>query len=173
MHRHAGVLITSALILIGGTAAGIAQQGPGGSMMQRGPMMQPAQPESGQSQQQQAPRAQGTPTPRAGAEDETEGSRAFEPGWRFREGREGRGPGMGPGMMGYGRTGGSAGARPFMMRMIFILMDSNGDGVVSLEEFKAAHERIFKAMDANKDGALTLEEMREFLLGAGRPNPQR
>ncbi len=170
MHRHARVLITSALVVFGSASAGIAQQGPGGSMMQRGPMMQQAQPDTGQSQPQQTPRAQGTPTPRAGAEDETEGSWAWEPGQRF---REGRGPGMGPGMMGFGRTAGAAGARPFMMRMIFILMDSNGDGVVSLDEFKAAHERIFKAMDANKDGALTLEEMRDFLLGAGRPNPQR
>ncbi len=45
-----------------------------------------------------------------------------------------------------------------MMRMLFAMMDSDGDGIVSLQEFQAAHERIFKAIDANKDGRLTLEE---------------
>jgi Ca2+-binding EF-hand superfamily protein len=43
-----------------------------------------------------------------------------------------------------------------MMRIVFSLMDSDGDGTISLQEFQAAHERIFKAMDANKDGRLTL-----------------
>jgi hypothetical protein len=36
--------------------------------------------------------------------------------------------------------------------LIFALMDRGADGTVSLEEFQAAHERIFKAMDADKDG---------------------
>ena len=31
------------------------------------------------------------------------------------------------------------------MRFIFALMDSDGDGTVSLQEFQAAHEKIFKA----------------------------
>ena len=47
-----------------------------------------------------------------------------------------------------------------MMRIIFSLMDSDGDATISLPEFQAAHERIFKATDANKDGRLTLEECR-------------
>ena len=37
---------------------------------------------------------------------------------------------------------------PMMMRMMFSLMDADGDGKLSLQEFQAAHERIFKAMDA-------------------------
>jgi hypothetical protein len=41
-----------------------------------------------------------------------------------------------------------------MMRMMFSLMDSDGDGT-TLQEFQAAHERIFKGMDSNKDGRLT------------------
>ena len=44
--------------------------------------------------------------------------------------------------------------------IIFALMDGDGDGTVSLQEFQAAHERIFKAMDTDKDGTLTLEEIR-------------
>ena len=55
------------------------------------------------------------------------------------------------------------------MRMIFGLMDADGDGTVSLEEFKAAHERIFKAMDADRNGQLTLDEMLTFMRGARRP----
>jgi hypothetical protein len=50
---------------------------------------------------------------------------------------------MSPGMMG-----------PAIMRMILALMDTDGDGTVSLSEFQIAHERIFKALDANKDGSL-------------------
>ena len=53
-------------------------------------------------------------------------------------------------------------ARPSMM---FALMDADGDGTISLQEFQAAHERIFKAMDSNKDGKLTLEEMQAFIHG--------
>jgi Ca2+-binding EF-hand superfamily protein len=75
------------------------------------------------------------------------------------------------GMMG-GRMGQGAMASPLMMRMIFALMDADGDGTVSLDEFKAAHERIFKAMDANKDGKLTPEEMLAFMRGASRAAPR-
>ena len=55
-----------------------------------------------------------------------------------------------------------------MMRMLFAMMDSDGDGTVSLQEFQAAHERIFKAMDANKDGRLTVDEVQAFMRGTGR-----
>ena len=88
---------------------------------------------------------------------------------------------MGPGMMGPGMMGeearGEMGHRGMMgtvvMRIIFALMDSDGDGTVSLQEFQAAHEKIFKAMDANKDGVLTLEEMQNFLHGTKRSVPQQ
>ena len=52
-----------------------------------------------------------------------------------------------------------------MMRMMLVLMDTDGDGTVSLSEFQAAHERIFKALDANKDGRLTLQEVQAFFQG--------
>jgi hypothetical protein len=70
---------------------------------------------------------------------------------------------MGQGMMGPGMRGGTG--TPFMMRMMFALMDADGDGTISLQEFQSAHERIFKAMDSNKDGKLTPEEMRSFIHG--------
>jgi Ca2+-binding EF-hand superfamily protein len=56
--------------------------------------------------------------------------------------------------------------QPFAMRIIFALMDRDGDGTVSLQEFQAAHESIFKAMDTDKDGTLSMEEMRDFFHGA-------
>ena len=91
---------------------------------------------------------------------------------------------MGCGMMGRGMMGqermmrrGMMGHRgmmnPVMMRIIFSLMDSDGDGTLSLQEFQAAHERIFRAMDVNKDGHLTLEEMQAFMHGTRRSVPQQ
>ena len=82
------------------------------------------------------------------------------------QGMMGRGMMMGGGMMGRGM--GMMMGPPIMMRMIFALMDADGDGTISLQEFQAAHERIFKAMDANKDGRLTPEEMQAFMQGARR-----
>jgi EF hand len=85
------------------------------------------------------------------------------------EGAMGHGSMMGGGMMGHmmarGMMGGSGMGPPFMMRMMFALMDADGDGTISLQEFQAAHERIFRAMDGNKDGKLTLEEMQAFIHG--------
>jgi hypothetical protein len=43
---------------------------------------------------------------------------------------------MGCGMMGRGMMGQGG---PFVMRFIFALMDSDGDGTISLQEFQAAH----------------------------------
>ncbi|MGB8038996.1 MAG: EF-hand domain-containing protein, partial [Pseudolabrys sp.] len=40
---------------------------------------------------------------------------------------------------------------------------------ISLQEFQAAHERIFRGMDQNKDGRLTMDEMQSFVgTGTGR-----
>jgi Ca2+-binding EF-hand superfamily protein len=61
------------------------------------------------------------------------------------------------------RHGGMMGS--VAMRIIFALMDPDGDGTVSLEEFQAAHARIFKAMDADKDGTVSQEEMLVFMRG--------
>jgi hypothetical protein len=76
------------------------------------------------------------------------------------------------GMMGGGMMRGSGMGSPVMFRMMFALMD-DGDGEISLQEFQAAHERIFKAMDRNKDGQLTQEEMQAFMQGTRRSVPQQ
>jgi EF hand len=57
---------------------------------------------------------------------------------------------MGEGWRKHGmmRHGGMMG--PLAMRIIFALMDPDGDGTISLEEFQAAHERIFKRWTPTK-----------------------
>ena len=54
--------------------------------------------------------------------------------WGFRMPWGDRGDMMGPGMMG-----------PGMMRMMLIVMDTDGDGALSLEEVQAVHARMFAA----------------------------
>jgi len=79
------------------------------------------------------------------------------------------------GMMGrgYGHYGCHGGHAMVGMRIIFSLMDADGDGTVSLQEFQAAQERIFRAMDADHDGTVTLQEMEDFMSGASRPVPHQ
>ena len=77
---------------------------------------------------------------------------------------------MGPRMMGRGmlRKGMMHGMH---MRLILILMDADGDGALSLEEFQEAHARIFKGIDADKDGKVTQTEMQMFF--SGGPTAER
>lgn len=74
---------------------------------------------------------------------------------------------MGRGMMAEGAMG-----PPMMLRMMFALMNSDGDDTIELPEFQAAHERIFRAMDSNKDGKLTQEEMFAFMHGSRSSVPK-
>jgi len=73
---------------------------------------------------------------------------------------------------GYGHHGCHRGHGMVGMRIIFSLMDADGDGTVSLQEFQAAQERIFRAMDADHDGTVSLEEMQDFMRGVRRPASQ-
>ena len=88
-------------------------------------------------------------------------------------GTAGQGGMMGGGMMGRGMMSGDGLGAPIMLRMMFALMDGDGDGAISLTEFRVAHERIFKTMDGNKDGRLTQEEMQAFMHGTRRSVPQQ
>jgi hypothetical protein len=148
MKQRGLVLTISAFILACVPIAASAQQGPSSPMVQT----------------QQQPNAQENPS------------------------MMGQGRGRGPGMMGQGGMSGRGmmeedmmgrGARhqgmmgPVVMRIIFALMDSDGDGTISLQEFQAAHERVFKAMDANKDGVLTPQEMQAFMHGSGKATPEQ
>src|SRR3954469_23577699 len=77
-----------------------------------------------------------------------------------------RGAGMmRPGMMGHSMMGGMPmmGPRGHMMKVMFAIVDTNGDGALSFEEVMAVHKRIFDRIDANKDGKVTLEELQTFM----------
>ena len=143
MRKHVLVLTMAAFILGGGAVAAIAQT------------PDPHHPGPNVEQGSANPQAIQQGSPRAGM----------------------MGPGMmGPGMMGQGQARRGMGSHmmgPLMMRMMFALMDADGDGKISLQEFQAAHERIFKAIDANKDGFITLDEMQAFIRGAGASAPQQ
>jgi opacity protein-like surface antigen len=120
-------------------------------------------------QQHRERQLQGTQTPRRDSDDlDDDGWRGYGSGWRHYQDWD-----RGPRIMGRGGIGPGNMASGMMMRMLFTLMDSDGDGTVSLQEFQAAHERIFKAMDANKDGRLTLEEIQSFVQGIRRSVPQQ
>ena len=162
MEKRVRVFTTSAFILACGAISASAQQSPGGPMMQP-----PAQPQTTQQPtHQEAPGMMG------------QGGMMG----RWMTGQAGT---MSPGMMGHGMMGqggimgremmgqGGMMGHGTMMRIIFSLMDSDGDGTISLQEFQAAHERIFKGMDANKDGRLTSEEMQAFMQGTRTSLPQQ
>jgi EF hand len=144
MHKRVLVLTTCALILAYGAVGAVAQDR--------------MTPQADQQHTQHHPAGQ-------------EAAGTMGQGDTIGCGMMGQGGMMGRGMMGMmdrGMMGGGMGGGmgpPMMMRMIFALMDSDGDGTIELPEFQAAHERIFKAMDSNKDGRLTQEEMQAFMRG--------
>ena len=75
---------------------------------------------------------------------------------------------LGPGTPGrmhrlMGMAGGGATMPRHMMKIMFAIMDADGDGTLSFEEVMAIHKRIFNAIDANKDGKVTLEELEAFM----------
>jgi len=110
--------------------------------------------------------AQEPETPTGGAQEQ-EGPTAKMTG-QDRMGHMGGGM-MGQGMMNRGMMGHGKMGHGMCMRIMFALMDADGDGTLSLEEFQSAHGKIFKAMDANQDGKVAPAEMGMFMSGAGSP----
>lgn len=159
----------AALLTAGGFAAAQAQQGPqgqGGPMMQQGePIERPDQAETGAEDEQ----------------DRSMGMRGMERMHRMMEGmmqdRMGRDGGMRGmsdrhhGMRGKGYHRGMHGMRGHrmeraqMLRTMIILMDTDGDGALSLDEIQAVTERFFNAMDADDSGGLAVDEIRAFYMG--------
>jgi hypothetical protein len=72
---------------------------------------------------------------------------------------------MGRGMMQHGQKGDMPmmRMRARMMKIMFAVVDTNGDGSVSFEEISAIQKRIFDQIDANKDGKITMEEVTAFM----------
>ncbi|MEI2300953.1 EF-hand domain-containing protein [Ensifer sp. MJa1] len=64
------------------------------------------------------------------------------------------------GMMGRMRQGMMHG---HMMKIMFAVADSDGDGALSFEEVTTIHKRIFDKADTNKDGKVTPEELQGFM----------
>lgn len=71
--------------------------------------------------------------------------------------RDWRRGGMGPAMM-HGAG----------MRMMFAVVDADGDGALSLTEIQDFHGRIFKAVDGNGDGKLEMTELEAFFHVPGK-----
>lgn len=78
--------------------------------------------------------------------------------WSERRGRDG----MGPRDMMRDRAGSRGMMHGAGMRIMFAIMDADGDGALSLEEVQNFHERIFNTIDQDGDNEITMEEVREF-----------
>ena len=53
------------------------------------------------------------------------------------------------------------------MRIMFAIVDADGDSALSLTEVQDFHERIFRAVDENNDGMVEMEEIESFFHGPG------
>lgn len=67
---------------------------------------------------------------------------------------------MSKGMMGSPMMSQTMMSQSMMMNpdMMIVMLDTDGDGSLSLEEFQSMHERMFAYMDKNKDGKLEASE---------------
>lgn len=67
------------------------------------------------------------------------------------------------GMMQPGMRGAVPGMHGLMRKVVFAIVDADGDGGLSLEEISAIHARVFEAADADDDERVTPEELRGFM----------
>src|SRR5262245_21026501 len=145
-------LIASALLLVSSIAGAQEQNAP-----------------SAGAQEQEAPSAKmtGEEAPSAGTQKKAPGEKMGEVMKNLGQGMMNLGQSMmiGQSMMQGMHSGG-------MYRIMFILMDTDGDGTISLEEFQAAYAKIFKAIDADKDGKVTFAEMQAFFHGGSAASDQ-
>ncbi len=68
---------------------------------------------------------------------------------------------------------GMPGQRPENLRekILFNLLDRNGDGAIDQQEFDAFSNAVFKALDANGDGKITPDEIAKAMPFAGGGHP--
>ena len=180
-------LIASALLLLSNIAGAQEQKAPSANPQQHVPSakMTGQEAPSANPQQQTAPSAKmtGQEAPSAGGQEEEAPSAGAQeqkaPGEKLGQVMKNLGQGMmnlgqsmmmGQSLMGHG-MGGMMG-HGMCMRVMMVLMDTDGDGTLSLEEFQTAHAKIFKAIDADKDGKVTLEEMQMFFRGGSPTSDQ-
>ena len=56
------------------------------------------------------------------------------------------------------------------MRILFAVVDTDGDGALSLPEIQEFHARVFVAVDDNGDGRVDMDEIGAFFHGLGGPD---
>ncbi|TGQ34721.1 EF-hand domain-containing protein [Mesorhizobium sp. M00.F.Ca.ET.216.01.1.1] len=81
------------------------------------------------------------------------------------------GPPEGRGMRGRGGMGGGM-MHGAAMRMMFAVVDADGDGALSQNEIQDFIGRIFNAVDDNSDGAVDMEEIQSFFHGGRDEAPE-
>nr|WP_321982716.1 hypothetical protein [uncultured Cohaesibacter sp.] len=79
---------------------------------------------------------------------------------------------MSKGMMGSPMMSQTMMSQGMMMNpdMMIVMLDTDGDGSLSLEEFQSMHKRMFAFMDKNKDGKLEASEFASHHAGGMMSN---
>ena len=171
MRNHVLILMTSAVILACGGAASAQVPGAQSPGTQQSPTIQPT-PGGPMMQQQDQTIRERLREQLQGRAQRGEEEDSDQDGHHYRGGM------MGRGMMGggYGYHGGDRGGMrpsmwgpPMMMRMIFSLMDADGDGNSPCRSFRRLTSASSRRWMSTKMASSTLEEMQDFIRGTSRP----
>jgi len=100
--------------------------------------------------------------------DRERGPRMMRPRVRDRMARRG-GMDHGAMMRKRGDARGHALMHGAAMRVVFAVVDADGDGALSLAEIEDFHGRIFEAVDENGDGRVDMEEIGSFFHSQSGP----